>query len=357
MSTVASRWIPAVVVPAVIAVGAFAVPWQAGAAVDLPEKTPNEVLALAAASTVESLSGSIEQSSHLGLPELPTLEGSSGQDLNGALELLTGSHSARVYLDGPEKARLQVTDQLGERDVVRNGADAWFYDFDKKSALHLTMPKGAGDRDDDQSGMMGTPQQLADQFLGAVEPSTTVSLGRNTTVAGRTAYTLVLAPKASGTLVGSVSIAVDAKTGLPLRVDVNARGQKQAAFEVAFTALTLSRPDADVFTFAPPEGTDVETVPVPAQTGHMPALPDASGLPAGVLPTVSGSGWDAIVELPAASVPTEALDDPMVQELTQKVTGGRVFTSALLSVLVTDDGRVLAGSVPAERLQAAAARR
>jgi hypothetical protein len=36
------------------------------------------------------------------------------------------------------------------------------------------------------------------------------------------------------------------------------------------------------------------------------------------------------------------------------VDGGRLLTSALLSVLVTDDGRVLAGSVPPEALEEAA---
>jgi len=44
----------------------------------------------------------------------------------------------------------------------------------------------------------------------------------------------------------------------------------------------------------------------------------------------------------------------LLGELTTAVTGGRVISTALVSVLLTDDGRVFAGAVPSERLQAAA---
>ncbi|MCU1443614.1 MAG: hypothetical protein JWQ59_1764, partial [Cryobacterium sp.] len=73
MTTTWMRWLPAGVVPAVIAVGAFARPALAGAAVDLPEKSPLDVLAMVANSSVDALQGTIEQDSHLGFPELPTM--------------------------------------------------------------------------------------------------------------------------------------------------------------------------------------------------------------------------------------------------------------------------------------------
>jgi len=40
--------------------------------------------------------------------------------------------------------------------------------------------------------------------------------------------------------------------------------------------------------------------------------------------------------------------------VTDAVDGGRALTTTLVSVLITDDGRIFAGSVPVERLQAAA---
>ena len=52
------------------------------------------------------------------------------------------------------------------------------------------------------------------------------------------------------------------------------------------------------------------------------------------------------------SLDTSALYDT----LTTAVPEGRLLQSALLSVLVTDDGRVLVGAVPGATLQALAAR-
>ena len=53
-----------------IGLGVVLVPMQANAAVDLPDLTPAELLEFAASSEVEALSGTIEQQSELGLPDL-----------------------------------------------------------------------------------------------------------------------------------------------------------------------------------------------------------------------------------------------------------------------------------------------
>jgi hypothetical protein len=75
------------------------------------------------------------------------------------------------------------------------------------------------------------------------------------------------------------------------------------------------------------------------------------------MPLVTGSGWDAVAELPAGALPSEVLNSPLFADLTRNVDGGRLLDTALVNVLFTDDGRVLAGSVPAERLRAVAAGR
>ena len=65
-----ARWIPAIAAPIAIGVAVVFVPMQANAAVDLPDLTPEELLEFAASSDVEALSGTIEQASELGLPDL-----------------------------------------------------------------------------------------------------------------------------------------------------------------------------------------------------------------------------------------------------------------------------------------------
>ncbi|MBC7441157.1 LolA family protein [Lacisediminihabitans sp. H27-G8] len=345
MSRTWLKWMPAVAVPVLIASAAVAVPLSANAAVNLPTKTPAQVLALAAGEKVTSLSGTISQTSSLGLPQLPT----TGADASAgsALELLTGSHTARVFIDGSTKQRVQVLDSMAERDLVRSGSDVWLYDSKKRTAVHstLTAPAAKSTTQD----YVATPDQLAAKLLASVDSSTSVSLGSDLRVAGRTAYDLVLTPKASGTLVGSVSIAVDSETGLPLSVDVFARSQKTPAFSVGFSTLDLSAPAASLFAFTPPAGAKVTEKAPKAETAR-PSTPTSDA----AKPTVTGTGWDSIVALPAGKDTASATSSPLFGKLTTAVAGGHLFHTSLVNVLLTDDGRVFAGSVPVAKLQAAA---
>ncbi len=352
-------WLPAVVAPAVIAVGVIAVPMQAGAAVDLPDKTADDVLVLIAESTADSFSGTVEKTAALGLPSLPggmdDLDHGAGDagSVSSMLDLLGGTQQARVFADGPMNLRVQVKDSLAESNAITNATDAWFYDSETNVATHVAIPADAGSaihEKFDAPDSVATPAQLADRILENLGPSTDFSVGTDARVAGRTVYELVLTPRVTGTLAESVSISVDSETGLPLQVSILASGQEEPAFEVGFTAIDFTTPSADLFTFTPGDGVIVEEKPFPS-------TPEAGTHDArtpGSEPVVTGSGWDAIVEMPAASVPTDLAGDPLFSQLTTEVDGGRVFSTALVTVLITDDGRILAGSVPVDRLLAAA---
>ncbi len=375
-------WLPVAVVPAVAIVGVLTVPLQAGAAVDLPDKTPAQVLAMIGDSNVKALSGTIEQASELGLPSLPRTGSGADASASSALELLTGTHTARVYLNGPDNIRVQVMDRLAERDLVRNASDIWMYNSKDNTALHVTLPDPTGMTRPPADDLQQTPAKLAERMLAAIDPSTAVTVGKDTRVAGRTAYELRLTPRTDATLVGEVSIAVDSETGMPLRVEVQARGQSAPAFSLAFTKLSLEAPNSDLFDFTPPAGAKVEQKSLPdASALHEKAMSGAK-MPAsegeakklveelkagqmkagqmtnggGMLPgvTVDGTGWASVVELPAGTVSADVFANPLLAQVTESIDGGRLLSTALVTVLVTDDGRVFAGSVPAARLQAAA---
>jgi outer membrane lipoprotein-sorting protein len=349
----------------VVVGGALALPLSAGAAVPLPERSPQEVLTLLAESEVEAFSGTVEQTSDLGLPALPSLSG-SGSEFGAGLEALTADHRARVFADGPDRLRLQVLDDLGERQLVLNGEEAWTYDFRENEATRLTLPADAQARIEAKLHQLDaartpsaetlTPAEIASRALAAIDPSTVVTTRDNVRVAGRSAYDLVLTPRTSDTLVGSVAIAVDAKTGMPLRAAITARGESSPAVSVAFSELSLETPEADLFTFAPPAGAEVTEKTLPSPDAQAQAAPHDLGV-TGAEPTVSGSGWSAVVALPAGAVPAEVLRSPLLAEATTAVDGGRAVETALFSVLLTDDGGALAGAVPVEQLQAAAADR
>ena len=384
MSRNSVKWLPAIVVPAVIVAGVLAVPLQAGAAVDLPDKTPEQVLLMVSDSNVSAFSGTVEKTAELGLPDIDLGAGMSdsmaesapdgmaepGAAATGALasvlELFSGSHTARVYVDGsdadgPAKARVQIQDRMAERNVVSNGTDVWAYDSETNTARHTVVPADARATVEAKLAEMAasapadlsTPSQVAERFLSEIDPSTTVSVGTDGTVAGRTAYELVLTPKATQTLVETVSIAVDSETGVPLQVTVRADGQENPAFQVGFTDVDFSTPSAELFEFTPPAGATVEEVTLPVMP-ERPADQAKPEIPAENRPVVTGTGWDAIVTVPAASVPAELSANPFMSELATEVDGGRLFSTALVNVFFADDGRVFAGSVPVELLQAAA---
>ncbi|TFD52486.1 DUF2092 domain-containing protein [Cryobacterium sp. Hh11] len=370
------RWLPAFVVPAVVLAAVIAVPLQAGATVDLPDKTPEQVLLLVNDSTVSAFSGTVEQSADLGLPSLDLSAGMSetmtgalpeGNDsviplgVTTALELLSGSHEFRVYVGGESQSRVQIKDRMAERDVVHNGGDIWLYDSSTNAATHLSLDLEATAQAKSaelQSQLptdLATPAQLAERFLGELDPSTTVSVGTDARVAGRSVYELVLTPKTTETLVASVSIAVDSETGLPLQVTVLAQGQSAPAFQVGFTAIDFAAPNADLFAFTPPATATVTEQAMPAPTeGANGDQPGDHSPAAGQVPVVTGTGWSTIVEVPAAAVPAELSANPMLDQLTTAVDGGRAVTTSLVTLFLSNDGRVFAGAVPLAALQAAA---
>ena len=418
-----SRWIPAIAAPIAIGAAVVLVPMQANAAVDLPDLTPEELIEFAASSDVEALSGTVEQTSELGLPDLSGLsgamggagsggggdrEGASASDLDDLIDLATGSHTARVYLDG-SNARLQVLDRLAERDVVVTEDGAWIYDSREQAATHVTVDRAALEAlwaaaaargEDEQAQLeaelgapLPTPDEVLDDALAKLDASTEVSVGTDARVAGREVYELVLEPRDDDTLVGEVSIAIDGENGVPLAASVTARGAEEPAFSVAFTDVAFEAPDASVFEFTPPEGTTVTEhavrVPTVAELEQRKAEAEAEGADGaghGARPQVIGEGWSAVVVLPAGEaggygaaadgtagdgtaadgsaegsggdgVAGSGLDEAsaMLDSLTQSVDGGRLLTTSLVSVFFADDGRVFVGAVTPERLLDAAA--
>jgi hypothetical protein len=138
---------------------------------------------------------------------------------------------------------------------------------------------------------------------------------------------------------------------------VLARGSDQPAFEMAFTQIDYRRPDADQFSFNPPPG-----VTVTEETAERPTAGKPDHVAPGRDPQVRtvGDGWTTVLvaRLDAASAqkPAAAPDADMSKLLggLPTVSGdwgsGRLLTGKLFSVLLTDDGRVLAGAVTPQRL-------
>jgi outer membrane lipoprotein-sorting protein len=363
------RWgVPAGVLAVALVVPASGRILSANAAPSLPPRTPAQLLVDLQTARVDGMSGTVVQHSDLGLPQLPGAGGSGSSSLTS---LISGTHTMRIWYSGPDKARLALLGTLGESDVVLNKRDLWIWSSDQKTAQHRQLPaqtKAAPDKAAKHPELPTTPQSAADQALAAITPTTKVSTAENATVAGRPAYELVIAPKDTRSLVHEVRVAIDSATHVPLRLQAFAAGRQAPAFEVGFTQVSFQRPGDEQFRFTPPPGTKVTeaTTETPTKTAHTKAgkseKPDRSSAP-----TVVGTGWTSVIvakaptAMPsAAEAPQGAPDVNRILANLPRVRGtwgsGRLLRSSLFSVLLTDDGRVVAGAVAPELLYAAAAK-
>ncbi|MBO0813324.1 MAG: hypothetical protein J2P23_14945, partial [Microlunatus sp.] len=148
----------------------------------LPKKTPQQLITAVAGAKVPGLSGTVSETSNLGLPSLPT--GGQGPDSSSNFsDLLSGTHTLNVWTSGTDRSRVSLMGTYGESDLIRNGNQAWLWSSKDKTAVH-TRFTGAVPDSRQQGTMPTTPQQLAQQTLKAIGPTTTTSVARNVTVAG-----------------------------------------------------------------------------------------------------------------------------------------------------------------------------
>jgi outer membrane lipoprotein-sorting protein len=379
-STPALRWVvPVVTAVALVGGGSAIAGVSAIADSGLPGRTAAQLLVDVQQARLDGLSGTVVQTSALGLPDLPIAGASGGTGSSDLTSLISGTHTMRVWFAGPDEARMALLGTLGESDVIRNGKDVWVWASKDRTAKHFvlsTSSDAAAGTSPTTPGVPGpndlpsSPQAAAEQALAAITPSTEVTTSGTATVAGRSAYELVLTPRETTSLVAQVRIAIDGTEHVPLRVQVFAKAVADPVFEVAFSGVDFARPDAAQFTFTPPPGTTVSE----ATMGGKPAGTTETGAPkpsSADMPKVVGKGWDSVLvaklPVPAASAGTSAsagaaADTSLAQlmkfvGMLPTVSGswgsGHLMAGTVFSALLTDDGRLVVGAVTPDALYAA----
>ncbi|MEV6736190.1 sigma-E factor regulatory protein RseB domain-containing protein [Streptomyces sp. NPDC051104] len=381
----AARYVVPVTVVGVAAATIGLVPAFAGSGdPDLPKISAQQLIEKIAKSDVQQMSGTVTISTDLGLPNLGGLEGSlaSGALSQGGqgkgdsaadpssklLELASGTHTVRVAADGQDKQKLSLIEKAAEYSVIRNGDQVWAYDSASNQAYHAT---GAGEHKSGEAApkdVPATPRDFADQALKAADKTTSVTVDGTAQVAGRDAYKLLVRPKQSGTTVGAISIAVDAKTGLPLKFTLTPAKGGAAVLDVGFTQVSFAKPAASTFDFTPPKGTKVAQGDdlKAGKTGHEAQREDTGKTPWGSASKTLGEGWNAIYVfdtgskggVPSGSPSGDGAASGFLNSLGDHVTGkfgsGTVFSTRLVNALITDDGKVYAGAVTKDALLKAA---
>ncbi|MCW8379445.1 LolA family protein [Streptomyces justiciae] len=337
---------------------------------DLPKISAQELIEKIAASDVQQLSGTVKITTDLGLPDFGGLgdaftgggsrsggDGSSADPSTKLTELATGTHTLRVASDGPDKQKVSVLEDAAEYSLIHNGKDVWGYDSKSNEVFHSTADESA--KHDEEAP--ATPKDFADDALKAVDDTTSVTVDGTAQVAGRDAYRLVIKPKDDGSTVGQITVAVDAKTGMPLKFTLTPSSGGAAVVDAGFTQVSFAKPAASTFDFTPPKGakvTEEDSTAAPRDKRGPEELGGLDGL------NVIGDGWDSIATFDTGGqgIPSgsEVGGDfgGFLDSLGDKVSGkfgeGTVFKTRLINALITDDGKVYVGAVTKDALVKAA---
>ncbi|MFF5501140.1 outer membrane lipoprotein carrier protein LolA [Streptomyces roseolus] len=395
----ASRYVVPVAVAGIAAATIGLVPALAASGdPDLPEITAQQLIEKIAASDTQTLSGTFKISTDLGLPALDGLlggiaDGMASGGASGAGEgtadpsaqlgkLVAGTHTLKVAADGPERQKLTLLDGKEQYSLVHDGDDVWAYDSRSNTVFHEKGGAGAEEEGGQAAGkeLPASPKELADEVLKAAGDTTSITVGGTANVAGRDAYRLVVEPKQQGSTVDSITIAVDAATGTPLKFTLDSTSGGKPVVDAGFTKVDFGRPAASEFDFTVPKGAKVtegdrlekELGEGRGDHGKAPedlekALgdfglgglggADANG------PEIIGEGWTAIAAFDSGAPAPKTEEAPkefqgfldsLGDEVSGKFGSGTVFKTKIVNALMTDDGKVYVGAVTPQALVAAA---
>jgi outer membrane lipoprotein-sorting protein len=183
-------------------------------------------------------SGDTESAGDVGLPANNALSGLSG--------LLGGTNRVRVWWQGSSVWRTATLRPTGETDLVHTPGHTMRWVYESKNA---TMYPDVGVRLPTAVDLL--PTELARRVLAGAHPSELRRIPPRR-VAGRDALGLRLTPSDPQAAVGRVDVWVDRATGVPLRVEVTARGQDRPVLVSRFLDITVGRPAHSDLAFLPP---------------------------------------------------------------------------------------------------------
>lgn len=295
---------------------------------------------------------------------------------NTASPVLTGA-SGRLWLTNDGRLRLELQSDSGDAQIAYDGSKFLVYDATSNTAYTGTLPRKTEPSRHEQTPSLKNIQdglaQLGQMWdLSGAKPGTT---------ADQPSYTVRIAPKDDGGLLGAAELAWDAARGVPLRAAIYAQGQSAPVLELKATHISYGKVAASDVSATPPKGAKVVEVNPPAGVDahgkpttvngladvqkHVPftiAAPDTlAGLPRhevslvrsggenGALVTYGkGLGQILVFQHKAAAAQTGKRDLRLPTVNIDGATGTELATS--LGTIVTFDrggvSYVVAGSVP-----------
>ncbi|HEX3650145.1 MAG TPA: sigma-E factor regulatory protein RseB domain-containing protein [Pseudonocardiaceae bacterium] len=182
------------------------------------------------ASADRPYTGYASTQAELGLPELPAV--------GDVTKLLSGTTNIRAWYLAPDDNRVDVIDTVGERDVYQTPDGQFTWDYGSGllteilGAEPVRLPRAVD----------LLPPDLARRVLQMDPVDRPIALPARR-IAGVATEGIRLRPTDPSTTVGQVDIWADPATGLPLRVEVTAKGAAKPLLISQFVTIDQHLPD------------------------------------------------------------------------------------------------------------------
>jgi outer membrane lipoprotein-sorting protein len=253
--------------------GLVALPAVIGAlpATDAAVSAP-ELRAAVLAGDAVTFSGYAESTGGLSLPVT--------DQLPSVADLFSDRTTMRVWWRGADDNRVDVVTAAGEAGTHRDASGTWTWEYETATATRAETARFALPMAPDL-----LPNALGRRLVSEATADELTRIGARR-VAGRDALGLRITPAEQASSVARADVWIDARSGLPLQVEVTGRDGGRPAVDTRFLDLDLAAPPPEVTAFDPPPGAalrhtqDAEIVREAAARLRPVALPDElAGLP------------------------------------------------------------------------------
>ncbi|HXF19306.1 MAG TPA: hypothetical protein VN597_02545 [Streptosporangiaceae bacterium] len=286
-----------------------------------------------------------ESTVNLGLPQLP--------DLHDVTDLLDGTTDQYVWYESPAYWRADVVTGTGESDTYTDGGVTYLWNYGSNLLTQVTgtqpvrLPRAAD----------LLPPALALRLLHTAGTADHYTRLPSRRVAGVAAAGLRLVPASPGTTIGAIDIWADPHTGLPVEVQISARGSAAPVLTSTLLELTQANPGLGAVIPHPAPQLGMTTTRLPDVDGVLngdgdgdhdgtPFPPALAGLGHVTIPgsppgiAVYGAGFSRLVLLPLPSDIGDDAQNAAIQAgadtvpLTGQATGVLIRTPLINVVMV-----------------------
>ena len=196
--------------------------------------------------------------------------------LGGTSSPLLSGATGRLWVTSDGRLRLELQSEAGDAQVLTDGKTLTVYDASSNTVYKAALPAHKADAAATATEAPPTLAKIEEALteLGSYADTSEATPG---SIAGQAAYTLRLAPKHDGGLLGAAEVGWDAVKGVPLRAAIYAQGDSSPVLELTATDITygaVSRADVEI---SPPANARVVDLSPPSEPGANGAGTPVSG--------------------------------------------------------------------------------